>query len=84
MRSQGAGCVSRPCGGEHDRCGEASSRTYSKESMKDTTHSAKARAGVIDRKRSNARGAKQRSPPSRGDQACMMPAVSAAARKTTL
>eukprot|EP00965_Chrysotila_dentata_P013956 463046-Pleurochrysis_carterae.AAC.1 len=49
-----------------------------------TTHSAMARAGVPDRERSKASGAQRRSPPSRGDQACMKPAVRAAARKTTL
>eukprot|EP00965_Chrysotila_dentata_P079023 2606081-Pleurochrysis_carterae.AAC.1 len=43
-----------------------------------------ASAGVVDRERSRARGAKRQIPPSRGDQACMLPAVSAAARKTTL
>eukprot|EP00965_Chrysotila_dentata_P057286 1900285-Pleurochrysis_carterae.AAC.1 len=72
-----------PCGGEHERCGEAPSRAWSKK-ITHTTHSAMARAGVLDRERNMASGAKRRIPPSRGDQACMRPAVRAAARKTTL
>eukprot|EP00965_Chrysotila_dentata_P247067 6207526-Pleurochrysis_carterae.AAC.1 len=84
MRSHGVGCVSRPGGGEHDRRGEAASRMYNKESMKVTTHSAEAWTEMSDRESSKAKGAKRRSPPSRGERACMMPAVNAAARKTTL
>eukprot|EP00965_Chrysotila_dentata_P082995 2738041-Pleurochrysis_carterae.AAC.1 len=83
MRSLVAGCELRPCGGEHERCGEAPGCARREERMH-TTHRAMARAGAVDRERSRARGAKRRIPPSRGDQACMMPAASAAARKTTL
>eukprot|EP00965_Chrysotila_dentata_P173217 5717169-Pleurochrysis_carterae.AAC.1 len=78
MRSHGVGSVSRPCGGGHDRRGEAASRTYNKESMKVTTHSAEARTETSDRERGKAKDAKRRSPPSRGERACMMPAITAA------
>eukprot|EP00965_Chrysotila_dentata_P008634 280795-Pleurochrysis_carterae.AAC.1 len=83
MRSLVARRELHPCGGEQERCGEAPSCARSKKIMH-TTHSAMARAGVLDRERSKASGAQRRSPPSRGDQACMRPAVRAAARKTTL
>eukprot|EP00965_Chrysotila_dentata_P201561 6180639-Pleurochrysis_carterae.AAC.2 len=57
---------------------------YSKESMKVTTHRAEAWIETSERKRSEAKAEMRRSPPSCGERACMMPAVSVAARKTTL
>eukprot|EP00965_Chrysotila_dentata_P252172 6210532-Pleurochrysis_carterae.AAC.1 len=84
MRLHGVGCASRPCGDGHDRRGEAAGRTYSKERAKVTTHSAEAWTEKSDREREKAENTRRRSPPSRGERACMMPAVSAAARKTTL
>eukprot|EP00965_Chrysotila_dentata_P257786 6213004-Pleurochrysis_carterae.AAC.2 len=52
--------------------------------MKVITHSAEAWIEMSERERSEAKVAMRRSPPSCGERACMMPAVSAAAKKTTL
>eukprot|EP00965_Chrysotila_dentata_P102013 3367426-Pleurochrysis_carterae.AAC.1 len=85
MRPHGVGRGSRPCEGGHDRRSEAASRAYKKESMKVTTQiSAEAWIEISERESSEAKVAMRRSPPSCGERASMMPAVSAAARKTTL
>eukprot|EP00965_Chrysotila_dentata_P261950 6214420-Pleurochrysis_carterae.AAC.2 len=74
----------RPCGDGHARRSEATCCAHSKESMMITAHRAEACVDTSDRESSGREIATQRCPPLWGVRACMMPAASAAVRKTTL